>query len=72
MSGKNINLVMSYYFGNGKVRPKSNGSIPVFGGNGILDYCSESNYQDETIIIGRVGTYCGAVYFENEFNMGFR
>jgi len=53
-------------FGNGKVRPSSVGSIPVYGGNGILDYCNEYNYVDETIIIGRVGAYCGAVYYENK------
>ncbi len=53
-------------FGNGKVRPTSAGSIPVYGGNGILDYCNEFNYEDETIIIGRVGAYCGAVYYENK------
>lgn len=53
-------------FGNGKVRPNSIGSIPVYGGNGVLDYCNEYNYKDETIIIGRVGAYCGAVYYENK------
>jgi len=53
-------------FGNGKVRPTSDGSIPVYGGNGILDHCNEFNYEDETIIIGRVGAYCGAVYYENK------
>jgi type I restriction enzyme S subunit len=52
-------------FGNGKVRPKTEGLIPVYGGNGILDYCSKFNYKDETIVIGRVGAYCGSVYYEN-------
>jgi len=53
-------------FGNGKVRPNSDGTIPVYGGNGILGFGNESNYKDETIVIGRVGAYCGAVYFENK------
>jgi type I restriction enzyme S subunit len=52
-------------FGNGKVRPKNEGSTPVYGGNGILGYCDNNNYIDETIIIGRVGAYCGSVYYEN-------
>lgn len=52
-------------FGNGKVRPKSNGSVPVFGGNGVLDYCDKYNYTGETIVIGRVGAYCGSIYYEN-------
>lgn len=52
-------------FGNGKSRPMTIGQTPVYGGNGVLGYCDRNNYQDETIIIGRVGAYCGSVYFEN-------
>ncbi|MBC8486204.1 MAG: restriction endonuclease subunit S [Ignavibacteria bacterium] len=63
---KEYKLCDAIKFGNGKVRPNSSGSIPVYGGNGILDFCNESNYVDETIIIGRVGAYCGAVYYENK------
>ena len=63
---KDYKLGDAIKFGNGKVRPSSVGSIPVYGGNGILDYCNEYNYVDETIIIGRVGAYCGAVYYENK------
>jgi type I restriction enzyme S subunit len=51
--------------GNGKVRPTSEGDIPVYGGNGILGYCDQHNYEGETIIIGRVGAYCGSVFYEN-------
>jgi type I restriction enzyme S subunit len=51
---------------NGKSRPKVKGDIPVYGGNGILDYSESSNVMGETIIIGRVGAYCGSVYFENK------
>lgn len=53
-------------FGNGKERPKTNGNIPVYGGNGILGYCDSSNYNEETIIIGRVGAYCGSVYYQDK------
>src|SRR5690606_31767173 len=53
-------------FGNGKSRPKEYGEIPVYGGNGILDYTNCSNYAEETIVIGRVGAYCGATYYENK------
>ncbi|HPY14186.1 MAG TPA: restriction endonuclease subunit S [bacterium] len=52
-------------FGNGKVRPKTEGLIPVYGGNGVMDYCDDSNYDGETIIIGRVGAYCGSVFYKN-------
>jgi type I restriction enzyme S subunit len=50
---------------NGKSRPKNIGIVPVYGGNGIFDYCNNSNVSGQTIIIGRVGAYCGSVYFEN-------
>ncbi len=53
-------------FGNGKRKPKSDGDVPIFGGNGILGYSSESNYERETIIIGRVGAYCGSVYYHDK------
>ena len=52
-------------FGNGKARPKAEGNIPVYGGNGILEYADQFNYDGETIIIGRVGAYCGSVFYEN-------
>ena len=50
-------------FKNGKKRPANEGAIPVYGGNGILGYAADSNY-DQCIIIGRVGAYCGSVYYE--------
>ena len=52
-------------FGNGKTRPQAEGIHPVYGGNGILGYTAETNYEGETIVIGRVGAYCGATYYEN-------
>jgi Restriction endonuclease S subunits len=50
---------------NGKSRPKTIGIIPVYGGNGILDYTDQFNFDGESIIIGRVGAYCGSIFFEN-------
>lgn len=50
-------------FGNGKSRPKSNGTIPVYGGNGILSYTDLYNIEN-AVLIGRVGAYCGSVYLE--------
>lgn len=48
----------------GKSRPKDGELYPVYGGNGILGYSNEYNVNGDTIIIGRVGAYCGSVYFE--------
>lgn len=53
-------------FGNGKIKPDIEGKIPIYGGNGILGYSNDFNYSGETIIIGRVGAYCGSVYYENK------
>jgi type I restriction enzyme S subunit len=38
------------------------GAIPVFGGNGINGYHNEGNVFEETLVIGRVGYYCGCVH----------
>ena len=55
-------------FKNGKSRPVEieNGTIPIYGGNGILGYTDIYNYQDPTVIVGRVGAYCGSVFYENK------
>lgn len=51
-------------FKNGKKRPVQTGVIPVYGGNGILGYAENDNYSN-CVIIGRVGAYCGSVYYES-------
>ena len=50
-------------FANGKSRPKTDGTVPVYGGNGILSYTDQHNIEN-AILIGRVGAYCGSVYLE--------
>lgn len=50
-------------FGNGKSRPKTDGPIPVYGGNGVLSYTNHHNIEN-AVLIGRVGAYCGSVYLE--------
>lgn len=59
---------LSYFadFFNGKSRPNEEGAIPIYGGNGILGFTNKSNYSGKSIIIGRVGAYCGSLYFENK------
>jgi len=50
-------------FKNGKSAKKSDGVIPIYGGNGILGYTDKSNFS-HTIVVGRVGAYCGSIYVE--------
>ena len=46
-----------------KVRQLTDDGIyPVYGGNGINGTYSDYNVESETIIIGRVGFYCGSIY----------
>lgn len=50
------------HFKNGKKKPNSKGNIPIYGGNGILGYTDKYNASNNSIIIGRVGAYCGCIY----------
>ena len=54
-------------FKNGKAIKPNDGVFPIYGGNGVLGYSSEFNAEN-SLIIGRVGAYCGSVFFEkNKF-----
>jgi len=52
-------------FANGRTSPERNesDSYPVFGSNGLIGQAGESNSEPNTIVIGRVGSYCGSVHF---------
>ena len=51
-------------FANGKTSPErsNNGRWPVYGSNGIIGTADATNSIADTIVIGRVGSYCGSVY----------
>lgn len=58
-----------FKFSSGKSRPKNTVkekanhlSIPVYGGNGILGYTDKVFLTAITLILGRVGEYCGCVH----------
>ena len=38
------------------------GSVPVFGGNGITGFHDAPNVLRPTVVIGRVGYYCGSIH----------
>ena len=63
---KDVLLEDAIVLGNGKSRPLTNGIYPIYGGNGILGYGDRINYSGETIIIGRVGAYCGSTYYSEQ------
>lgn len=45
-----------------KSKPEGDFNIPVYGGNGITGYFDTPFLSQTTLIIGRVGEYCGSVY----------
>jgi type I restriction enzyme S subunit len=38
------------------------GDIPVYGGNGITGYHNKFNTNKNTVVMGRVGFYCGSIH----------
>ncbi|HLP96031.1 MAG TPA: restriction endonuclease subunit S [Saprospiraceae bacterium] len=40
----------------------TNGEIPVYGGNGVNGYHDKYNVIKPTLVIGRVGYYCGSIH----------
>jgi type I restriction enzyme, S subunit len=58
-----------FKFTSGKTKPKDTSreptaeqTIPVYGGNGVLGYSAESLLDEEVLILGRVGEYCGCAH----------
>jgi type I restriction enzyme S subunit len=60
---KNVKLSDVIIFKNGRKKPDDDGDIPIYGGNGILGYTNKFN-SENVVIIGRVGAFCGSVYYE--------
>ena len=57
-----------FSWSSGKPIEITNGTIPVYGSNGIIGYTDRAKYCNR-IILGRVGAYCGSVeYCDGEFN----
>ncbi len=52
-------------FSNGRSSPErfENGKYPVFGSNGQIGLTNETNAPPGSIVVGRVGSYCGSVHF---------
>ena len=44
----------------------NDGPYPVYGGNGVNGYHDEHNVTKRTLVIGRVGFYCGSIHLTPE------
>lgn len=60
--------VFSVKSGDGLTAKKmaSDGTIPVYGGNGINGYHDKNNVSESKVVIGRVGFYCGSVHLTEQ------
>lgn len=55
-------------FSNGRKSPGDNpdGSKKIWGSNGVIGHTDETNALSNTVVVGRVGAYCGSVAFSRE------
>ena len=54
-------------FSNGKSSPERSDRLPhpVYGSNGIIGFSDETNSDPNTIVVGRVGSYCGSLHYSD-------
>lgn len=59
-----LQQIISVSSGDGLVSAnmKVEGGIPVYGGNGVTGYHDKKNIDKATLVIGRVGYYCGSIH----------
>lgn len=60
-----LKLSHCFNLSSGKILSAHNriqGKYPVYGGNGITGFHNEYFVKEQTIVIGRVGEYCGSVH----------
>lgn len=51
-------------FRNGQAIPEyAVSGYPIYGSNGFLGYCRQGNAKKNSVVIGRVGAYCGSLVF---------
>ncbi|MDZ7266887.1 MAG: restriction endonuclease subunit S [candidate division KSB1 bacterium] len=55
-------------FANGRSSPERADGLPypVYGSNGVIGHAAEANADEGSIIIGRVGSYCGSLFFSKQ------
>ena len=64
MDWKKYKLGMALSFQNGKsIVANTNGTFPVYGSNGEIGRSNNYKHQN-SLVIGRVGAYCGSVIYE--------
>ena len=56
-------------FSNGKSSPARIDGLPhpVYGSNGVIGFSDKTNADPSTIVVGRVGSYCGSLHYSDRF-----
>ena len=56
-------------FSNGKSSPARIDGLPhpVYGSNGVIGFSDKTNADPSTIVVGRVGSYCGSLHYIDRF-----
>ena len=61
---RRVQLGKTLDFFNGKaVSAEESGKYPVYGSNGVIGFTAKHKYEN-SIVIGRVGAYCGSINYE--------
>ena len=67
MAGRWVDTVLGQLlsFANGRSSPERADGLPypVYGSNGVIGYSADANADEGSLIIGRVGSYCGSLYY---------
>ena len=69
VQGEEKKLKNLFSLSSGKALPEKNrihGNHAVYGGNGITGYHNDYFIEEQTIVIGRVGEYCGSVHISEK------
>ncbi|MFB4306761.1 hypothetical protein [Actinomadura sp. GTD37] len=53
-------------FSNGKSRPAEGSAYRTYGANGVIGTAGDFNAGPDSTVVGRVGSYCGAVHYTTE------
>lgn len=59
----NLGDILSFKNGKSSKERSETAPFAVYGANGIIGYTDEHNAPEKCMIIGRVGSFCGSVYF---------
>lgn len=58
--------ILNFYNGKKKIDTNYNGKYNIYGASGIIGKSTEYLFEGESIILGRVGAYCGITFYERD------